>query len=204
MRTIKTVMRQLTDAKSIMQDMMETLRALDPEFPEAEAKFLKGAEALERELGGDIFPPVSGYLSALEEEFAAAVIYIGWQGFGLNLKIFNDPANARRLKEDYEELHGEGNLAALPTVKEARRKVSVFYEALRKLPGDRLSLTEDITAYYAYLETAGYKLAHYFGFRLAEDFLHHVVPGYHGSGVYGGRYAAELGDYLKLDLALVE
>ena len=73
-------------------------------------------------------------------------------------------------------------------------------EALRQCPGFNHALTEGITSYITYLETVGYKLAHYFGFIFADQFLEHVIPGYRNDTVTTMQYERELEDYLGLDL----
>lgn len=36
MKTIESILRQMTNTKSIMRDLCDTLREIDSEFPEAE------------------------------------------------------------------------------------------------------------------------------------------------------------------------
>lgn len=56
MKTIETVLRQMTDAKPIMRDLLEILREVDPEFPEIESKFIEASAELEYQLGDKIAP----------------------------------------------------------------------------------------------------------------------------------------------------
>ena len=204
MKTIETVLRQMTDTKSIMQDLLETLREVDPEFPEIEMKFLKASTDLERELEDKITPTTGDYLAAKEEEFVMELIYIGWQGFQFNLDIFNNPVNALLLKGDFEELHCERRLGTLETAGKAREVQAAFNSALQALPGETRNLTDGVTEFYSYLETVGYKIAHYFGFLLADRFLPFVVPGYTNDSVNTLQYSGELKRYLQIDLDRME
>ncbi len=204
MKTIETVLRQMTDVKSIMQDLLETLREIDPEFPEAERAFLQASADLKQELRDQIAPSVGEYLAAREEEFVLELIFIGWQGFQLNLDIFKNPVNALLLKEDFEVLHRELQLKTLITAEKAREVQAAFRSALKEMPGKLEYLTEGVTEFYAYLRTAGYKIAHYFGFRLADRFLPYVVPGYMADQVSTRKYAEELKRYLQIDLDRME
>jgi hypothetical protein len=104
------------------------------------------------------------------------------------------------LKMDYEDFHRERRMATLPQVQHALKTINAFHEALRKCPGFNHELTEGITSYITYLETVGYKLAHYFGFIFADQFLEHVIPGYRSDMVTTMQYERELEDYLGLDL----
>lgn len=204
MKTIETVLRKMTDAKSIMQDLLETLREVDPEFAEIESKFLKAAADLERELGDKIAPSAGEYLAAKEEEFVLELIYIGWQGFQLNLDIFKNPVNALLLKGDFEELHRERRLGTLVIAGKAREVQTAFDLALKELPEETRNLTEGVNEFYSYMETVGYKIAHYFGFRLADCFLPFVVPGYTSDQVNTIQYSGELKRYLQIDLDRME
>lgn len=204
MKTIEKVLHQMTDAKSIMQDLRDILRKIDPEFFQEEVKFLAACNDMERELGEDITPSVSEYLAAKEEEFAMELIYIIWQGFQLNRDIFDNPVNALMLKGDYEELHRERRLHTLPTAKKARQVQSTFIEELKKLGEEKWAYEETVISFYSYLETTGYKVAHYFGFRLADLFLPYVIPGYTNDDVNTLQYSGMLRRDLNIDISGLE
>ena len=204
MKTIEMMLRQMTDASSIIQDLRDTLRTIDPQFPAAEQSFNKAVAALEQSLGDAITPTVSEYLAAKEEVLAMELIYIGWQGFQLNLEIFKNPVNALLLQGDYEDLNLERRLETLPTAKKARAVQCAFHEAMQDMPDEAKDLTDGVEEFYTYLETAGYKIAHYFGFRLADRFLTFVVPGYISDQVNTIQYSGGLQRYLKIDLDRME
>lgn len=204
MKTIEMMLRQMTDASSIIQDLRDTLRTIDPQFPAAEQSFNNAGEALEQSLGDAITPTVSEYLAAKEEVLAMELIYIGWQGFQLNLEIFKNPVNALLLQGDYEDLNIERRLETLPTAKKARAVQCAFHEAMQDMPDEAKNLTDGVEEFYTYLETAGYKIAHYFGFRLADRFLPFVVPGYISDQVNTLQYSGGLQRYLKIDLDRME
>lgn len=204
MKTIEMMLHQMTDANSIIHDLRDTLRTLDPQFPDAEQSFSKAVVALEHELGDKISPTAGEYLAAMEEALAMELIYIGWQGFQLNLEIFKNPVNALLLQRDYEDLNLERRLETLPTAKKAREVQRVFHAAMQDLPDEVKNLTDGVTEFYSYLETAGYKIAHYFGFRLADRFLPFVVPGYISDQVNTLQYSGGLRRYLQIDLDHVE
>ena len=204
MKTVQTILGQLTDPKTIMAEIRETLRTIDPEFFDTEVKYLAAASNLEKELGDSITPSVSEFLAAEEEEFVSEIIYIGWQGFQLNMDIFHAPINAITLRGDYEELHRERRLGTLPMAEKARDTINAFYEMMREKYRDKLDLTEDITGFYSYLQTSGYKIAHYFGFRLADQFLPYVIPGYIDDSVNTGYYRRKLQEYLDIAIDRLE
>lgn len=204
MKTVNNILHQMTDPKTIMAEIRETLRTIDPQFFDAEIKYMSAASNLEKELGGSIMPSVSEFLAAEEEAFVAEIIYIGWQGFQLNMDIFNAPINAIMLRGDYEELHRESRLGTLPMAKKARDIIDAFYKVMQESYKDKLELTVDITSFYSYLQTTGYKIAHYFGFRLAEQFLPYVIPDYVADRANTGYYRKTLQAYLDVDLGRME
>ena len=204
MKTIEMMLRQMTDASSIIQDLQDTLRTIDPQFPAAEQSFNKAVAALEQSLGDAITPTVGEYIAAKEEVLAMELIYIGWQGFQLNLEIFKNPVNALLLQGDYEDLNLERRLETLPTAKKARAVLCAFHEAMQDMPDEAKDLTDGVEEFYTYLETAGYKIAHYFGYRLADRFLLFVVPGYISDQVNTLQYSGGLQRYLKINLDRME
>lgn len=204
MKTIEMMLRQMTDASSIIQDLRDTLRTIDPQFPAAEQSFNNAVAALEQSLGDTITPTVGEYIAAKEEVLAMELIYIGWQGFQLNLEIFKNPVNALLLQGDYEDLNLERRLETLPTAKKARAVLCAFHEAMQDMPDEAKELTDGVEEFYTYLETAGYKIAHYFGYRLADRFLLFGVPGYISDQVNTLQYSGGLQRYLQIDLDRME
>ena len=204
MKSISDMYKQLTDPKAFMNQLREVLRIIDPEFFEEEVKFLAASANLEKELGGATTPSVSDFLAAEEASFVASAIYIGWLGFQLNIDIYNKPINALMLKGDYEDLHRERRLGTLPEVRKANNTIEAFYAYMRENLSEKMDLTEDITSYYSYLETAAYKIIHYAGFRFADHFLYHVIPGYTSDSVNTMRYSSDLQKYLNVNMDLLE
>lgn len=208
MRTIDSVMDELTNVDKLIEDMKATLRAIDPEFPEEEARFNAACALFLDKVGDTITPSATAYLKAHELDFVSSMIYIAGQGFKLNLDIFQNPANALFLQQcEFEDLNRERMLGSVSGVREAWQTINAFSDAVRQLPEKEASeireLTEGITSMYSYLETSGYKIAHYFGFVLADRFLPFVLPGYHRDDVNTMRYNREVKDYLKIDLDML-
>lgn len=196
MLTVKTVMTQLTDPAILLREVKETLRTLDPDYPEEEKQFLQAAAELEQEIG----PGAKECLTALEQEFASDIIFVGWQGFKLNLDCFTNPVNKLLLREDFEDMHMEHRMPTLPMAQAAKRTIDAF---LGPLPPEKHHLVSGITSYYSYLQTTAYKFAHYFGFRLADQFLYYVVPGYISDPLLSEQYSWEIQQFLNTDLTII-
>lgn len=195
MKTIKSIVDQLTNPEVLYNDLLETLRVIDPSYADEEAHFIDAVSRLKEELNEVKSTILDTYLSAAQEEIAAIIVYTGWLGFQLNLDCWKNPVNKLMLDQDYEEIIRERNFNSIPAIKQARIKV----EATTKvMPVDLKELLSDIGSYFSYLHTMVPKMAHLFGFRLADEFLYHVIPGYCHDSVYTVQYTRGLEKYLCL------
>lgn len=204
MFTVKSVMTQLTDPKVVLRNVSDTLRVIDPDFAQEELQYLSAVNALKETIGDSVSPSASEYIAARENQICAELIYVAWLGFQQNLECFQNPINTMFLKMDYEDFHRERRMHTLPEVQGAIKTINAFYEVMHTLPEEKRNLTDGITEYMSYLETTAYKLAHYFGFILADKFLYHVIPGYAHDSVTTMLYERDLREYLHLDLKLLE
>lgn len=200
MKTIYDVLAQTTDPQRILDDLKEVLRKTDPAFSAEEEKYIQASMALAEYVDSHAAPGVHDYLAAEDQKIAAEIIYAGWLGFQFNLDCFNNPINALMLRQDFEDLHRERRMHTLPAVQTAMLTIDEFY---RVLPEVLHELTAGITSYYTYLQTVGYKLAHYAGFMFANKFLYYVMPGYTTDDVITLQYQHSLSEYLRVDLSAV-
>ena len=196
MKTVNTIIHQLTNPTTLLHEVRKTLRTLDSDYPNEEQQFLRAIAALEQEAG------LNGkeYLAALEQEFASDILFASWQGFKLNWDCYTNPVNKLLLQEDFDDLILEHRMSTLPMAQQARRTIDAFVEAL---PQEKRHLTTGITSYYSYLQTATYKLAHYFGFCLADQFLPFVVPGYISDPLMTNQYTWDLQRFINADVLSV-
>ena len=206
MYTIDSIVSSFFNFKGRIKEIKEILRTLDPHFPAEEAKFQEACKRFLACSNRSLSPTAQDYLNALEQSFVSSVIYIAGQGFKLNLDIFNNPAISLFLTTgEFEDITRERMLASVPGVQRATETIQAFYDTVRELPAaeaaEILELMDSITDLYAYLETVGYKLAHYFGFVLADGLLSCLVPGYQRDIVITLQYQRMLRDYLEIDIS---
>ena len=204
MYTVTSVLTKLTDPEVVLKNVSETLRKIDPNFTQEEKEYQTAVNALKEAIGDTVSPSALEYIAAKERQICAELVYVAWLGFQQNLKCFQDPINTMFLKQDYEDFHRERRMHTLPEVQKALKTINAFYDVLRTLPEEKRNLTDGVTDYMSYLETTGYKLAHYFGFILADRFLECVVPGYCSDSVTTMLYKWDLQKYLQLDLKGLE
>lgn len=196
MRTIKTVLDQLTNPSALYEDLLETLREIDPSFSAEEKQFQGAVTSLKSTMSDAEANNLDSYLAAAQEEVTAAMIFTGWLGFQLNLDCWKNPINKLMLDQDYEEITQERSFESIPNIKHARTKAE---SAAKTIPEDQKDLLSDIGSYFSYLHTVAPKLAHLFGFRLADEFLYHVVPGYFHDQILTIQYTWALEEYLQLN-----
>ena len=204
MYTVKSVFTQVTDPKSVFQNIMDTLRTVDPSFEDEHRQYIHSVDTLMDSLCEEDSVKVPEYIAAKENAFCSEMIYIAWLGFQQNIACFRNPINTEFLKLDYETIHRENSFQALPNVRSALPAINDFDCALRSLPEDIQNTAMEITDFFSYLETVGFKLAHYFGFAFADRFLGHVIPGYTPDSATTTQYAMMLQEYLDFNLGLLD
>lgn len=155
---------------------MEGLRVLREALDEHQLKLLEAAiEEDERSLASHLF-------------------YLFWKGVQQNYACYKNPINRYFLKMDFEEFHQESLMTSFlpPKYDDAGRAF------VMSLPENLRVLTDPIYSYYAYWQTTGYKLAHYYGFIYADSFLPQIIPGYHSDHVATITYNAIMCKYFSL------
>ena len=204
MYTVKSILTQVTDSELVFQNVMETLRTVDPSFEDEHRQYLHSVDTLMNSLRTEDSTKVMWYIAAKEKAFCSEMIYIAWLGFQQNIACFRNPINTEFLKLDYETIHRENSFQSLPNILSALSAINDFDCSLRSLPDDIQNIAMGITDFFSYLETVGYKLAHYFGFVFADRFLGYVIPGYAPDTATTMQYAMMLQEYLDFNLSLLD
>ena len=204
MYTVKSILTQVTDSELVFQNVMETLRTVDPSFEDEHRQYLHSVDTLMNSLRTEDSTKVMGYIAAKEKAFCSEMIYIAWLGFQQNISCFRNPINTEFLKLDYETIHRENSFQSIPKIHSVLSEINDFDGSLRSLPDDIQNIAMGITDFFSYLETVGFKLAHYFGFAFADRFLGHIIPGYTPDSATTTQYAMMLQEYLDFNLSLLE
>lgn len=185
MNTIESILSQLTSG-SLVSDLKTVLLKQDPEFPPVETTFQEATHALASRIGKE---EVEKLLATKEQRILSDLVYAAYLGFQANLSNFHNPVASQFTKLDYDVFLREHIMQTLPHRARAEKTISAFRETYR----DALSEYEDaIQSYYIYLEVAGPKLAHFWGYAFANRFLPWVEPGYVSDGAQTSVYALEL------------
>jgi len=185
MKTIEPILSCLTSL-TIVDDLRQTLREKDPEFFPAEEKFQEAIANLTEKLG---IAEVERYVTAMDRQVCSDLVYAGYLGFHANLHNFHNPVASQFTRLDYETFLREHIMQSMPYRNEAEAAATAIQEAYE----EALNEYEDaIRSYYVYLEVTGPKLAHFWGYRFANQFLPWVEPGYVSDSAQTSMYALEL------------
>ena len=185
MNTIESTLSQFTDI-SIVEDLRKVLREKDREFLPVEAKFQEAVRDLTTRLGKTATQEL---MAAWDRQICSDLVYAGYLGFQANLANFHNPVASQFTRLDYETFLREHIMQTMPYRNEAEAAATAIQEAYE----EALNEYEDaIRSYYVYLEVTGPKLAHFWGYRFANQFLPWVEPGYVSDGAQTSMYALEL------------
>ena len=170
MKITETILAQLTDTDTLLESVYQAIEEVDPNYAEEMETY---EEAVQKLL--QIVPGAETYLQARRQEFASDIRFAMWQGFMWNVDCRRDPIYKLLAQLDFEELCQESQMHTLPGAEAAQATARKFTQSL---PEDKHPLLDPIIDHFAYLETYGYKLAHYAGFALADRMLPFLQPGY--------------------------
>ena len=194
MKTIEPILSCLTSI-TMVDDLRQVLREKDPEFLPAEEKFLETVAHLTEKLG---IEEVERYVTAMDRQICSDLVYAGYLGFQANLQNFHNPVASQFTRLDYETFLREHIMQTLPYRTAAEDTERAFLQAHKEILSE---YEEGILDYYVHLEITGPKLAHFWGYRFANQFLPWVEPGYVSDGAQTSMYALELNRDLEFSVS---
>lgn len=193
---MKAILESLTSA-NMVKKLTAFMEKNCEDFPECKRKYIECVETLKIELGAELNPSVEDMALAIEQQVASDLIYSAYLGFKANLDYFRNPVANNFLNVDMETYLRETTAHRLPAYESAQRVINCFHE---QLTDEQKEKTIAIVEYVSYLETVGPKLAHYYGFIFANEFLARVEPAYSPDIPLTYAYRRMLQDYLQIKL----
>lgn len=191
MFTAKIILDYLTD-KGMVNTLIGVMAENLQDFAEDQKRYLDAMGVLQTELGDDISPCVQDEVNAIEKQAASRLLFSGLLGMKANLDNFINPIARNFLEVDSDVYLREEAARRLPEYQNAQNTRSRFYA---QLSSAQRKTYEDVIPYTSHLETAGPKLAHYYGYIFANAFLPRVIPGYYTDTVQTARYTAMTNEY---------
>lgn len=191
---IEKMFTQFNTPEALLNAMRETLKTIHPQYEREISSYKEGLHVLREALDEYQLKLLDAAIEEDERNLASHLFYLFWKGVQQNYACYKNPVNRYFLKMDFEEFHQESLMTAyFPNKYDDAGRTFVM-----SLPENLRVLTDPIYSYYAYWQTTGYKLAHYYGFIYADSFLPQIIPGYHPDLVATITYNAILCDYLSL------
>lgn len=192
MKKINETVSKMLDFSAVMEELTAAFTEMDPDFPDIAHAYSEAAQGLVDKFG----EAAQTFLAAKESEFCIEAFSLCWSGFLLNYQCFQDPIHGLIMDCDFETLHQEDRLRTIPALQR-------FSQDTAALPAES-ELLLPITEYYSYLQTYGYKLAHYYGFRLANGILPYLVPGYVPNELLAWKYKSKIAWYSELNVDMLD
>ena len=185
MKTIESTLAQL-NPKSFVEDLRNLLREKDPDYLPVEKNFHNAVQDLTTRIGKHATQEL---VAAWDRQICSDLVYAGYLGFQANLQNFHNPVASQFTRLDYETFLREHIMQTLPYRTAAEDTERAFLQAHKEILSE---YEEGILDYYVHLEITGPKLAHFWGYRFANQFLPWVEPGYVSDGAQTSLYALEL------------
>lgn len=166
---------------SVLRHMEKAIAQLDPNYEAIRAEYSAASASAS----------APQHLAAKEHQLGCELLYLISAGLQFNAAVFHSPVQAQLLNAEFESIQQAYKMASVPAIAEARQKAAACAAGADPEP---------ICEYYAYWETVGWKLAHFWGFLLGNQLLGHVIPGYIPDLLTAIRYQMMLEAYLNLRL----
>lgn len=193
---MKAILESLS-SENVVRTLTAFMEKNCEDFPECKKNYIECIETLQAELGTELNPAVADMTAAIEQQIASDLIYSAYLGFKANLDYFRNPVANNFLNVDMETYLRETTAHRLPAHSSAQRVIDCFY---KQFTDEQKERTIAIDEYVSYLETVGPKLAHYYGFIFANEFLMSVEPAYSPDIPLTYSYRRMLQDYLDIKL----
>lgn len=188
---------KIVDPQTIMDWFRQMLKQFDPEYDQEEKIFQSKMKSCCKTLNINYSIRLEEVINSEEKRIAHNIIFLMWTGFQLNMACFYDPTKRIFLKMDYEDILNESIMKSFPSSAQSDSLLLSFALALTNTQKEQCSF---ISEYYTYWETVAYKVSHYIGFRLGNNLLPLLVPGYVPDYITAAIYRMILNDQLHIDL----
>jgi len=188
-----------TDAE-LKNYMLEFLKNNIEDFRACENEFDISMTNLKNSLSKEKAEELTELISSMYKSVIAGIKYEIMLGMKANYEYFENPVTGNFLESDMGIYTKEKTLYVLPVCVEAQRNIARLNKSLEIEDGE---FYDGIREYFIYLETVCPKLAHYFGYLIANDLFAELVPGYAPSIEHTGRYTFILEEYFgcRLDMS---
>ena len=180
----------------LIEELKRYLSERCSDYAEAEKKYLRRVREFEStEENAETL--INGIIIQHEKTITACMLFAGYRGFEANRDNF------QKSKRSFSQFYEPEQYLNERVMKSMSIPVQTTIE-LRKAYGtmteEQKTMYEDLVSYFILLEDHGTKLAHFYGYMLANHLLYKMIPGYVVDQVQTQRYTKKLSTYLGFDV----
>ena len=181
----------------LIEELKRYLSERCSDYAEAEKEYLKRLQEFEG-TSDTSRTIISEVIELREKSIAASMLFAGHLGFRANKD--NSERNFRSPSQfdEPEEYLNESIMRSMPVSVQTASKLRSVYETMTE---EQKTIYEDLVSYFVLLEDHGTKLAHFYGYMLANHLLYKMIPGYVEDQSQTQRYTKKLSAYLGFDVA---
>ena len=179
------------DPKSgiLVQTVYAAMNSMNLNYEKELGVFEKGVNRIYKEFSPEIIPLINNVLTCEKNRMDVNLAFLFWLGVFQNLACYLNPSASSFIDLDFEDIHLESYMNSL---KEAELLDISCHSLILAISPEKYETLDFISSYYCYLETFGYKIAHFMGFLLGNNILNRVYSGYTPNVKLTKKYASML------------
>ena len=140
---------------------------------------------------------ISDVIIQYEKSIAACMLFAGYRGFQANKENFEKNTQSFSQFDEPVQYLNERIMKSMPIPVQTTLELRKAYGAMTE---EQKAMYEDIVNYFILLEDHGIKLAHFYGYVLANHLLYKMIPGYVEDQFQTQQYKITLSNYLGFEV----
>lgn len=186
---------QLIDSL-LIEELKRYLAERCSDYAEAEKKYLRRVREFEStEEHAEAL--INGIIMQREKTITACMLFAGYRGFEANKENFRKSKRSFSQFYEPEQYLNERIMRSMSIPVQTTIELRKTYETMTE---EQKNIYDDIISFFILLENHGTKLAHFYGYMLANHWLYKMIPGYTEDQFQTQRYTKELSSYLGFDV----
>ena len=181
----------------LIEELKKYLGERCSDYAESEKEYLKRLQEFEG-TGDTSKTIIREVIELREKSIAASMLFAGHLGFLANKDNFERNFRSPSQFDEPEEYLSEAVMRSMPFSIQTASKLRSVYETMTE---EQKTIYEDLVSYFILLEDHGTKLAHFYGYMLANHWLYKMIPGYIEDELQTQRYTKKLSAYLGFDVS---
>lgn len=186
---------QLIDSL-LIEELKRYLGERCSDYAKAEKEYMKNVQSFENtsDTSKTIIREV---IELREKSIAASMLFAVHLGFHANKENFEKNTQSFLQFDEPEQYLNERIMKSMPIAVQTASKLRKEFVTMTE---EQKTIYEDLVSYFILLEDHGTKLAHFYGYLLANHWLYKMIPGYTEDQFQTQRYTKELSSYLGFNV----